>query len=431
MKKVFSWIFTACVLLISAALFLGFFFPSQAGANEQLAAAPALQNKDGSWNENFLADTADWFQDHFFGRQRLISTNNYLTAHIFGTSASDDVILGKDGWLYYAPTLPDYNDENPLSDRQLFSMANNLALMEEYCLTSGRQFVFTIAPNKNSLYPQAMHSAPAANSNAQRLLAALKARGVTTADLYAAFGAENEVLYFAHDSHWNSKGAALGADTVLSAFGMPGQYYQGSFVSQPHQGDLYEMLYPAFSDQETDLVYAGALDFTYTGNANKPDSITLLTESSRTGSLLCYRDSFGNLLYSYLASSFGSCRFSRSVTYDLTQDGNYVLIELVERNLPYLIKNLPVMPAIQREITPTEAFGTIALTQKSGDLLRVTGTLPAQPDADSPVYILCGDTAYEAFCLQDNSFGAYLDTDAAVTGIAFYADGALQTYTAQ
>lgn len=438
MKKCLIWIFVAGVLLLSVTLSVGILFagPAEAGANEVLSKPPVLVDQDGKLNDYFLNDAATWLSDHFFGRQELISLHNKAVSTAFDTSASDDVILGSDGWLYYEPTLGDYTGTAAATDRELFMAANNLALMQEYCEGQGREFAFMIAPNKNSLYPEHMpdYGTVSQKTNAQALHGKLDEMGVACIDLFAVFGGQEEVLYFAHDSHWNSKGAALGADSINAAFGVQSSYYSGDFSqTEYHLGDLYEMLYPSFQDTEENPVYGGALDFTFTSKATKADSITLKTASGKPGSLLCYRDSFGNLLYPYLADSYGTCTFSRSVSYDLTQEGETVLIELVERNIPYLYTYLPVMPAPVREISLPEASGTVALDTKesktAGSLLQVKGTLGVAPDAESAVYVLCDGVVYEAFCLAGDGFGAYVPGQ--VQAVACYVDGRLVAFSAE
>lgn len=437
-KKILSWIFTVLVLLMSVTLTAGILFagPAKAGANEVLSKTPQVTDKDGKLNDYVLNDTASWVNDHFFGRQELISAHNMAVSSLFQTSAADDVIFGSDGWLYYAPTLSDYTGTDTLSHAQIQQIVNNLALMQEYCEGQGRSFAFMLAPNKNSLYPDHMPNYGVCNTsaNARLLMDELDATGVNYIDLFAVFEEQQEVLYFAHDSHWNSKGAALGADSVNAAFGVGSDYFGADFTkTEGHQGDLYEMLYPAFADTETNPVYGGTLEYTFAGKATQPDSITLLTESGKGGSLLCYRDSFGNLLYPYLADSYGACRFSRSVSYDLTQEGDKVLIELVERNISYLYTNLPVMPAPQRELTLPDSGGTVALECKSvkspEGMFKVTGSLPAEPEADTAVYVICDGVAYEAFQLENGGFGAYVPEEA--DGVAFWSAGSLQFYTAE
>lgn len=437
-KKVLPWIFTAMVALMSITLTVGILFagPAQAGANEVLSKAPQLTDKDGKLNDYVLNDTAAWVNDHFFGRQELISAHNQTVSAVFQVSAADDVIYGSNGWLYYAPTLSDYTGTENLSPAQIQRIANNLALMQEYCESQGKEFAFVLAPNKNSLYPDNMPDYGVCNpsANAVFLMDELDALGVHYIDLFAAFSQQEEVLYFAHDSHWNAKGAALGADCINAAFGVDSHYFGEDFSkTEVHQGDLYEMLYPAFEDTEANPVYGGSLEYTFASKATQPDSITLLTESSKESSLLCYRDSFGNLLYPYLADSYGACRFSRSVNYDLTQAGDKVLIELVERNISYLYTNLPVMPAPQRELALPESSGTVQLECKRvktpEGMCKVTGTLPVEPDAADPVYVICDGVAYEAFRLGDNGFGAYVPAEA--DGVAYSYTGSLRLYTAQ
>lgn len=438
MKKALIYIFVAGVLLLSVTLAVGILFagPAEAGANEVLSKAPVLVDKDGKLNDYFLNDAATWLSDHFFGRQELISVHNKTVSTVFATSSSDDVILGTDGWLYYEPTLGDYTGTAVATDRELFMAANNLALMQEYCESQGRVFAFVIAPNKNSLYPEHMpdYGAVSSQTNAQALHSKLDEMGVAYIDLFAVFGEQEEVLYFAHDSHWNSKGAALGADSINAAFGVQSNYFGGDFSQREyHLGDLYEMLYPSFKDTEENPVYGGELAFEFTGKATKADSITLETSSGKAGNLLCYRDSFGNLLYPYLADSYGTCRFSRSVSYDLTQDGDYVLIELVERNIAYLYTYLPVMPAPQRELSLPEATATAQMESKTvknpEGMYQVKGTLPVQADADSSVYVVCDGVVYEAFCLVEGGFGAYIPGEA--QAVACYVNGQLQVFSAE
>ena len=255
-----------------------------------------------------------------------------------------------------------------------------------------------------------------AEHDAVRLMALAEARGVRCADLFSAFASRGETLYFAHDSHWNSRGAALAADVILGEFGRESDLFGGDFSqSERHDGDLFEMLYPAFRDSEENPVYGGALDFSCEGNV-RPDSITINAAGGGSGSLLAFRDSFGNLLYPYLAADFASSRFSRATAYDLTLiDGlgaDCVLIELVERNLDHLVRNIPVMPAPEREAPLTDGEGADArLTLDGGvsdGLGLIGGTLGLEPDLDSPVYIISGGHCREAFLLEENGFAAYI-----------------------
>lgn len=430
MKKKIAPIIFNCIFVLLCLIPVGgmaLFGPSQPAANEVLAEAPGLEKKDGSWNESYLSDLSAWVSDRFFLRQELISVNNRLEAALFGVSGAEDVIVGTDGWLYYTPTLGDHTGTARMTPRQLYAAAKNLTLMAQYCREAGKDFVFAITPNKSTLYPEQMpfYGAAADSTNASALLTLLADTQVKTADLFAAFSAREEQLYFAHDSHWNSKGAALGADAINAAFGIHTKYFADDFANtQPHTGDLYEMLYPAFADPEEDPVYGGTLTYEFTGSGTRADSITIETAGGGQGRLLAYRDSFGELLFPYLADSAAQARFSRSVTYDLTLPADRVLIQLVERNLPYLITYPPVMPSPQVQIQlPANTAGTaqcsISTRQTPEGTVKLTGTLPLQPDDRSDIYLLCGGSAYEAFCLDDGGYCAYIPADANPEAVVF------------
>lgn len=414
MKKVLQISFITLILAMGLVLSGGILIygPSQPGANEKLSVTPALHDKDGNWNDTFLKDTATWFSDHFFLRQELISLNNRISAILFQTSGEDSVILGKDGWLYFNSTLDDYTGQNPMSDKELSAASHNLEMMAAYCREQGKDFVFIIAPNKNSLYPQFMpdYGIVSTEHDAQKLLSRLN--NVPLIDLFSAYANEDEILYFKTDSHWNSKGAALTADLINEAFGKDSNYFGSTYsCTDDYTGDLYTMLYPALPGKESQPHYDSKLDFRYTSKSTQPDSITLLTESDNSGSLLVYRDSFGNLLYPYLADSYGSVRFSRSTSYDLTLDADHVVIELVERNLDYLITYIPVMPSPVCNISiPGHISGSLQITSNPranapDGYQQWTGLVDYQ--ASDMICVVTDNGAYNAFQTKDG-FGVYL-----------------------
>jgi hypothetical protein len=298
-----------------------------------------------------------------------------------------------------------------MSDRELSAASRNLELMAQYCAENNKRFTFMICPNKNSLYSGNMPDFGAVNLEHDGVKLLSLTENVTYVDLFEAFSQQEEILYFRTDSHWNSKGAALGADLINGSFGKTTDYFSGSFAqTNDYTGDLYEMLYPAFSGNESQPIYQGQLDFTFTGKQTRPDSITLLTQSSGSDSLLAYRDSFGNLLFPYLADSYGSARFSRSTSYDLTLDADYILIELVERNLRYLITYVPVMPSPVCQISSAPPEGTTPVQRSTTKQVPQgthlwTGNLDYNPG--DRIYIESAGTHYEAFQTQDG-FAVYL-----------------------
>ena len=422
--------FIALTLAICLIPSLGMLVPSsqESGANEVLARMPMPRDAEGNWNPEYLTQWKDYAEDHFFLRQPLISAWSALNVELLHTSISDNVILGSDGWLYYGGTLNDYTGAGLLSDREIYSAGRNLALIKEYAEGQGARFLFTVAPNKNSLYPEHMPSVTAFSQarNAGRLADVLEEQGVAYLDLFSVIGGKDERLYFTQDSHWNSKGAALGADAINAALGRPSSYYEGPFTAQAvHSGDLYGMLFPSGTRLEDDQVYGGELAFEYEAPIRSAENLTIMTAKEGDGSLLMFRDSFGNLLYPYLADSFGKALFSRSTDYRLDligqRDAGYVVVELVERNLNYLVEYVPQMPAPLRE-TPdaAETDGGAVLTAEQSEYVpgcvRISGVLPDEPDTASAIYLRTGEGCYEAFQLSEGRFCLFVPETALTAG---------------
>ncbi|MCI9376884.1 MAG: hypothetical protein HFF85_10850 [Oscillibacter sp.] len=428
-KKFGCTAFTAFILLLCMIPSLGMLLPkeeTEAGGNQVIAATPSLRNQEGTLNKAYLSQLLDYVEDHHFLHQKMITAWSALNVKTLHTSITKDVILGKNNWLYYGETLSDYTGAGRMSNWEIYAAARNLALVAEYCEQAGMQFLFTIAPNKNSLYPENMpeftiHSGP---SNAEALGAALETEGVPYLNLFEVFRSQDETLYFTQDSHWNSKGAALAADAVNAALNRESSYFDGPFVpAEDHRSDLYDMLCPAGPDLETDLKYGGTLDFTYDMPIRSAENLTIMTTGTGSGSLYMFRDSFGNPLYPYLADSYEHTLFSRSVEFDIEravmQEADTVVIELVERNLDYLLQNLPVIPAPKRELNVTDAKVLDGIPfqyspgENQGPSPVISGTLPAPPDTGFPVYLYAGDSqdAYEVFLLENNRFALYGPSD--------------------
>lgn len=433
----FTGVFLAlCLSLSVGTLLLG---PSDAAANERLAEMPSLITEDGSINTGYLSQLQSYVNDRFFLRQKLITLDHRLS-NLLGVSGESSVIAGRDGWLFFAETLDDFTGTNLMSSREVFSAASNVALMDAYCRNTGKDFTFVVAPNKNSLYGEFMPNfgVSAKTSNAAHFHDLLGQFGVAYVDLFTAFGEVEEPLYFAHDSHWNSRGAALGADLINRSFGIESNYYGADFSQQEaHTGDLYEMVFPGAWDSETNPVYGGALNYTFTSKATQPDAIVLNTAGAGEGSLLCYRDSFGILLFPYLADSSSSAKFSRSVSYDMTGSEDRVVVELVERNLRYLIRNVPVMPSPVRNIElPADVSGAAEVSmvenaRAGGGYVQFAGTLPVKPDVNACVYVVCDGATYEAFCLEDDGFAVNVPEGTAPQYIIYNIGGVSQMFEIQ
>lgn len=367
MKK--YWIFLAACVIACVLPFAGMAVcPSMTSTeNKELSAFPVLRAEDGSWNLEFFQEFEQYFQEHFAFRNELVYADAKIQTSLFQTSNHDSVICGKDGWLYYASTLGDYLGDSRMSDRQIYSLAHNLSLVSRYVEGKGSGFVLAVPPNKNTLYGENM---PYYDSwvvddvhNIDLLEPKLQELGVPYADLTGMFReAAPELLYLKRDSHWNQKGALMAYNCIMDTLGYVHQDYGDSPITRAkdEDGDLNRMLYTFYGEKELNYRYEIGQEYTYTNDPKSVEDVWIETEGGTgNGSLLMFRDSFGNTLIPLIAGQFEKAWFTKEVPYGLESlmeqhEVDTVIFEKVERNLAEYIRMPPVISAMEAEL-PQEA----------------------------------------------------------------------------
>ena len=340
MKKTFIvFVMIICILPSAAMLFMG---ESPPVANEVPVSKPKIINEDKAFNTKILSDITDYIGKGFSFRQELITLNSRIITKLFGVSPVNDVIFGKEGWFFYKSTMDDFLKKDVLTNEQIEKIADTLLEFEQKCNENGRKFLFVIAPNKNTVYPEFMpylSENQSEKSNRENLFEQLRKKNISYIDLMTAFNSKKS-LYHKKDSHWNNKGAALAADEVLKAL----NYNETPFFSENYtvtndfDGDLYHMLFPKGSEKDENFEFSQEMSFTYDVPIRGADSMTIKTTcEGKNGSLLVFRDSFGNALYPFLAQSCNKAVFLRKTPYNpeiLSEyEADTVIIVMAERNL--------------------------------------------------------------------------------------------------
>ena len=411
----FAYIFAVLLLCLMPLLAIG---KSSAGAvaeKKEFAEIPKPFDENG-FRWEYFGELGRYFDERFAFRPELAAFDAMFRTSVFGVSPIDDVIAGENGWLYYADTLDDFQHKNPISDRMLFNIAHNLSMMQSYTQNSGAEFIFTVAPNKNSLYdenmPQQLRYQVESESDMDRLRAWLQREQINYVDLYNLFEEKNEVLYYKRDSHWNSKGAVMVYDALLNAYGKPHETYEDSskWVSGSFYGDLDRMLFPIGSMPETELQHPGSNAWTYVQGETVEDDLIVTECADGSQTLLMYRDSFGNSLLPLMADEFSQAVFSKNVPYPMTDLETYnpdiLIVERVERHLPGIAKAPPKMNAPEAALSGTRApaaGSTTASVSKEGGFWVVSGVADMNyMSDDSRVFVEMtddnGTKTYEAFC---------------------------------
>lgn len=136
-----------------------------------------------------------------------------------GISPISEAVLGSDGWLYYTGPVSEklldrhVRGRDPFSQDELERWRRLLLDRTQHFRSIGAKYVFVIAPNKASIYPEHLPGwiGPRLGpSRSDQLLAYLKsAPEVTVIDLRSSLIADKKAanLYYKTDTHWNTRGA--------------------------------------------------------------------------------------------------------------------------------------------------------------------------------------------------------------------------------
>jgi hypothetical protein len=426
MKKISQYLYITLFLAILLLPLLGMtFYQNRAKPEKRILATLPKWQENGLWNQNYLSQLGDYYTDHFAFRSEVVEANAVLS-NVLGMSGQDAVIRGKEGFLFYKDSLDSYLGKTVLDERQLFSTVRMLELMEEYSAQQGVRFVFTVAPNKNTLYPQYMpyyYQKMSAESDLDRLTKRLDKSTVPYVDLKKAFLEQDEVLYHKLDSHWNNKGAALAMSSILDNLAQEHVDYGAISYTErkDFEGDLYGMVFPHGQKKDTNIYYQKEFGFSYDDGFRSVEDIAVHTvHESKDGTAVVFRDSFGNSLLPFLAEEYKDAFFSRAVPYQIDliekRAADTLIFEIVERHLQNLAAQLPVMPAPIREFNEWDQrelqVGQTMDVIEEGSYLKIAGVLPkASLDVDSEIYVRCISsqvtTVYEAFPLNGEKKDVY------------------------
>jgi alginate O-acetyltransferase complex protein AlgJ len=202
-----------------------------------------------------------YYNDSFSLRGHLIYLNNLFTYKIFRVSASEKVIIGKQGWLFlgeatkFANEIDYIRNLEPFTEEELRAWQTLLEERRNWLEKRGIHYIFTVAPNKSTIYPELLPDAIKKSrrpSRLDQLIDHLKKNSTfTILDLRPALWEAKQIrpAYHQTDTHWNDWGAYVAYREII---GHLKQYYD--FISPrpieyfhitqttSRSGDLAQML---------------------------------------------------------------------------------------------------------------------------------------------------------------------------------------------
>lgn len=168
------------------------------------------------------------FADRFGLRDVLIAGAQALRLFVFAHEPSPTMVVGTEGWLYFGAddSVRVRRGLVPMRDDELEHWRRGLEDRRDWLRERGIEYVFALAPNKDTIYPEhyPRSLAQVAPTRLEELEQHLRGRtDVTIVDLRPALQAEREhdrdgsFAYHPLGSHWTERGARAAADAILRA----------------------------------------------------------------------------------------------------------------------------------------------------------------------------------------------------------------------
>jgi len=232
MKKSTAFIYNAALIILiicPVILFLlfGKYIHSENNENRALKEMPAFSVFDIS---SYPSEFEAFFEDNLPFKNSLVLVNSYINYKVFKTSNSPNVIVGRDGWLFYKGAqnfgenpVADYQGSNLYTDAELEIIAENMQAAKEALESRGIKFTLLLIPNKERVYDKYMPASygEAAQNNRMEQVADYLVRNtdirvvnITEELKEYAESPGNGRIYYKYDTHWNHTGAYIAAQIM-------------------------------------------------------------------------------------------------------------------------------------------------------------------------------------------------------------------------
>ncbi len=281
----------------------------------------------------FVADARHHIEERYALKDTFIQINSSIKLALFGHSDTANVSLGQDGFLFLNSdqTIQGAQGLNRLSEPDSRAWRAQFQALSAQFETAGLPFVFVMAPNKHSVYPDKLPAWVGPNAQTDKRTQDILALARSTLDpapidatsLLRAYRKEHpdQHLYHLTDTHWNELGASLALQEALAAYlPAPAQPIDVAFGTAPRSGDLARMLGQQHALQEEAPKLQATSDWHCTdtkGTRLKIETIDPLmprrfdckAPNALDQTLVVFTDSFGVPVIPYLASSFARVAF--------------------------------------------------------------------------------------------------------------------------
>jgi hypothetical protein len=157
--------------------------------------------------------------------QPLMQAKEWLDYHLFAMSDAPGVYIGRKGWRFDRGSIDTYRKNGCNRRMRMRQLIEELEAAARIAEISGRRFIFSVAPDKATIYPEYVGAVPRNRTCTQSLydllLAENKRRpisGFVRLDRAMREAKRNPgLLYDPSETYWNPKGADAAAQALLKS----------------------------------------------------------------------------------------------------------------------------------------------------------------------------------------------------------------------
>ncbi|MGD8992212.1 MAG: hypothetical protein PVI00_12230, partial [Desulfobacterales bacterium] len=219
MKKVLSVIFVLILIAPTVAWLARLEFGIHV---ERIGLKPPRFDSRALLQEDYYLSFDQYLNDSFSVRDPLVFAKRWLDYHLFKMTDTAAVHVGRQGWLYSRNSISDFRKQACDDLLLVHQLTLDLHAVDHLLSASGRRFVFMVAPNKSTIYPEYLGfiptGGPCGRSRYDLLLEAFARNPlenfVRLENRLLFCKRNNRWLYNPAGTHWNALGAAVAAEAI-------------------------------------------------------------------------------------------------------------------------------------------------------------------------------------------------------------------------
>lgn len=227
LKSIVNTVLCALFVLILVAPLLIWYFSDDRTISDvekrYLAQKPSVTSAK-ALIETFPVQFESYYNDQFGWRESFVHYHNLLKFKMFGTSANDSVIVGKNDWLFFNTngSFKDYFSGVFIDELHLERYAQILSDRRDWLAAKGIHYLVMPIPNKAQVYPEFLPDRISQYnefSQYDRVIETLskndRFKELVDAKAILLQAKKSAQIYFKTDTHWNENGvAAIYAELV-------------------------------------------------------------------------------------------------------------------------------------------------------------------------------------------------------------------------